>query len=369
MKELVILVYADRAYEDFVAPYIFYALKSNPNAFVEVVLDESDDFLARNEKLIFELRKVIGENFLIRQATISPSKCIKNTIRFLESTSISSEYIYIGDIDILVFENIVDTHTSLMVKYSLPFSNIIRKHKREDEVKRLTGLHFCKRDDYYPLPDLSDLDLLHRNDENVLYEIMKRKGLMVPDSFDIRPECGIHMSLSRDPIGRYFSKSKSIDLNKRSIGWGGTVYYEKFKKSLLDPDYQKLAPYFTTKFKFLSLTVESLADETFVQLQQVALTFGLDKRLYSTISKCDFGKLKGERKEAILQKDYNLALIITQKMLFIWNNDISLYLDLAWCYLALKDYDMASVAFKSVEGMPGGAIALENCNFYPPVIN
>ena len=364
MKDLLILAYADKGYEDFVIPYIYYALKSNREAFVEIILDSSDEFIESNEDVINLLKEFVGSNFLIRQSTISPENCIKNTIRFIEKASEPSKYIYIGDIDILIFDDLLSVHIPLIEKYRLPFSNIIRKVKQPDEPKRLTGLHFCETDKYYPLPDLSDLDLLKENDEHVLYEIMKRKGTMVSDSFLIRPECGIHMSLSRDPLGRYFTKSREVNFAKKSIGWGGDKYHNDYVASLKDSAYLKIQPYLSTKFKYLSLVLEAIAKKEFTQLQRIGMTYGYDKRLITTLTKVDYSELKKERRSLIEGKKFAEALSITKNMLLVWCNDTNLYFDLAWCYLALNDFENAEISFSFIEGMENGKQSLSDSSMY-----
>lgn len=89
-----------------------------------------------------------------------------------------TEYVYIGDIDIIVLDStIVDQHLKLMAKTGLPYSNRARGGPRA----QLSGLHFTRYDAYYPVPDVSDIDITQEVDEALLYKIVQRRGLPIQD--------------------------------------------------------------------------------------------------------------------------------------------------------------------------------------------
>lgn len=122
-----------------------------------------------------------------------------NSIRFIVEPELYRKYVYIGDIDILITENILDKHYHVFDK-GLEYSNLVR-----EGTKRLTGLHFCKYSNQYPLPNVDDLIVRFSNDEELLYSIMERKRLIFSDDvykkiIRIRPIHGIHMSVNRMPF-------------------------------------------------------------------------------------------------------------------------------------------------------------------------
>ncbi|MFM5248157.1 hypothetical protein, partial [Aeromonas caviae] len=184
---LLIYTYTDEKYSIFAVPYVFFALKHNPSACVEICFDNLLDFLDKNKNALAVLEKEFPGKYHFRQATISKSSgVIPNTIRFIDPPELKSEYLYIGDIDLLIFDDIMKVHTELMNDSGLSYSNIIRKNTVLTNTPRLSGLHFCRFDDYFPLPDLSDIDLTTANDEFVLYEIMRRKGVKLSTDFNLR---------------------------------------------------------------------------------------------------------------------------------------------------------------------------------------
>ena len=337
MTQLLILVYADKEYEDFVIPYIYYALTYNECACVEVILDHCEDFKSRYLGGLEELKTLFGERFLVRQSSYSKSDVLANTIRFIDKPITQSEYLYIGDIDILVLDDILSVHLPYMKANSLPFSNVIRPTKDPMSPKRLTGLHLCKASDYYPLPDLSDINLLSTNDEQVLYQIMERKGYMVPVSITFRPICGIHLSLNRDPIGRYNLKQKNINLEQKSAGWGVHKYNEKYLASILASEYSRVSVFFTIKFKFLALVIESLARGQFEQLQCHSFFYGFDKRLIAEDTVFSYERLTQTAARYKETKDFPSLINTLKKMLTIWNDDKLLYKELHDAYVNSGD--------------------------------
>lgn len=341
MTKLLILVYADKQYEDFVIPYIYYASEHNNDVKIEVILDHYEDFVARNSDGIDALKGIVGESFLLRQSSYSQSDVLPNTIRFLEVPRTQSEYIYIGDIDILILDDILGVHLPFVEKHNLPFSNAIRQSKDSSSPKRLTGLHLCKTNKYYPLPDLSDIDLLSTNDEHVLYRIMLKKGLMIPDSVTFRPICGIHMSLNRDPIGRYSLNNRKVNLHQKSVSWGAHKYNDKYLKSIFSPEYGRLSVYFTVKYKFLALVIESLAKKQFGQLQRDSFLYGFDKFLIADDTDFNYERLLDEVTKYSERREYPNLIKTLKKMITIWSDDLALYRQLSDAYLAIGDITSA----------------------------
>jgi len=201
-------------YENFVIPYIYFAEKSNPNSKFEFIVSDADRFFEKNDKSLMWLEKNMSVKPVVRSRdTVEIKPRIDNSIRFITSPKQFSNYVYIGDIDIMIFENILNWHKPIF-DAGLPYSNVVR-----NGTKRLTGLHLTKYDDYYPLPDIEDIVKDTVNDEEILYKIVERKGRLYDTArynavVKGRPIHGIHMSLNRLP----FSASSE------RVGWG--VSYE-----------------------------------------------------------------------------------------------------------------------------------------------
>lgn len=138
---------------------------------------------------------------------------LNNTIRFLEEPIIKDEYTYITDIDIICCEEIKTSHIKDMIAYNSNYSNMVRTNSN-----RMTGLHFTKTSSYYPLPNISDINI-GINDEMVLYNIVKKRE-QIDLSRKFRPVHGIHMSLNRPTVGG----SRTIP------GWGADVWKDKWKE-------------------------------------------------------------------------------------------------------------------------------------------
>ena len=93
-----------------------------------------------------------------------------------------------------------------MVKRNNKYSNMVRPHSH-----KLTGLHFSEYDAYYPVPKQKNYYII---DENLLYNIVKSKGIKIDHKTQYRPVFGIHASPSRPHIS-------SVGF----LGWGA----ENFK--------------------------------------------------------------------------------------------------------------------------------------------
>lgn len=217
-ERVVVFTHATSPYFRFVAPFIYFWLKSNSDVAVEVVVEKFSDYSARHSAEVDMLRAIFPDrHFNIRgyalDLTISP-----NTRRFIDVPSISGEYVYITDVDILILDNdVAAQHIQNMRQLGVPYSNIQRAG-----AKRLSGLHFSSFDRYYPIPDLSDVNLETENDEAVLYQIIERKGLQIVQG-SFRPIHGIHVSLHRPP----FLEGGDI------YGWGLSAPYLKHLSAII----------------------------------------------------------------------------------------------------------------------------------------
>ncbi|MGN4964090.1 hypothetical protein [Aeromonas dhakensis] len=352
---LLIYVYADEKYSMFAMPYVYFALKHNPSACVEICFDNLRDFLDKNKHALSILEREFPGKYHFRQATISKSSgIIPNTIRFIDPPELKSEYLYIGDIDLLILDDIMKIHTSLMKDSGLSYSNIIRKESVSTNYPRLSGLHFCYFDDYFPLPDLSDIDLSTANDEFVLYEIMRRKGVDLSTDFNVRPECGIHMSLSRTPTGYSSGAMANSFYTSGAHGWGGRHYYEKFINELSDEVYIKLSPYFDLRFRILVIALEAMIKGMERELHKYSLAYLCDRRLLTTSSKFTKVELYEKRSSKIRRKEYEYADMLGLEAINAWPFDISSWFKMAWLAFVRKDSLKGVQAILHIFDLPGG---------------
>lgn len=221
MPDLKLLFFTacDGEYEQFIAPYIFGALHSNREAKAEICVADPAAYRSSHAASLEILESRFANRFLIRGGDFSGR--FRNSVRFLETPELKSEYTYIGDIDILILEDIAPYHIAKMEKTGLPYSNVIRPNSQ-----RLSGLHFTRTEAYYPLPRLDGLDLTC-NDEMLLYQIVARRQKLPP--VHSRPVHGFHFSIRRNPCG-----SPPWDLEEKHI-----PAYLKLRN---DSDWQALLP-------------------------------------------------------------------------------------------------------------------------------
>jgi len=193
MTDLVIFTAANICDEPFVLPYMASCAWFNPNAAMEIRVENRVRFHAENNEGLAVLERHFPGRCLVTQGEYFSR--VPNSVRFLQKPSLAAEYVYIGDVDILVLEEIVPRHLQNMADLRLPYSNIERPHGKG----ALSGLHFTARDTFYP--QASDGTVSRINcDEYVLYDLIIARGLPMPDiSHRVRPIHGYHLSLNRDP--------------------------------------------------------------------------------------------------------------------------------------------------------------------------
>lgn len=212
-------------YVNYVVPYITSALYFNQESRAEILTDrnclsvDQIAFLDTYFKDRWEVR-ILEKPFI---NYVSNSKLTKS-IRWLSVPKSTTDYIYIGDADILVLEsNIEDEHSKHAKFIEKPYSNMVRPHPTK---LKLTGLHFVNRQEYYSVINYAFLDHIITNirdgkiaskylDEILLYNIVKR-AFGVPNKnklsrlenkdnqwqqVDFRPTHGIHTTLSRPWTG------------------------------------------------------------------------------------------------------------------------------------------------------------------------
>ncbi|WP_413166749.1 FkbM family methyltransferase [Capilliphycus salinus ALCB114379] len=264
---------ANQAYEKFVPVYIFCCLKHNQDAYVEICLENSSEYISKNSECFQILSQVFPDKFHLRNANFV--KILPNSVRFLETPQKFNhcEYVYIGDIDILIMEgDICKKHLHNMNVNNLPFSNIIRPGTLHSEFPRLTGLHFAPFQLQYPLPDVSDIPVRTANDEFLLYTMMSRKGVMVPESATYRPGHGIHISMNRHPLGW-------IDKGKLKPGWMIEPYSQAFIQMMKDRDFQLLYPFLDLEIKNCLTLIENIARNEFDRFSEFCQKFVITRSL------------------------------------------------------------------------------------------
>lgn len=360
--KLLIYVYADEQYYPFVVPYIYFALRNNQKARVEVKLKNKKKFMSEHGQAIEMLNKLYCGRFSLYQCGFNYNeKVIPNTIRFIEPATDIAEYLYIGDIDLLVFEDICDIHIPRLIDEVRPFSNIVRDCSANKP--RLTGLHFCKYDDFYPLPDISDFDLSVENDEYILYELVKRKGLNIDYDYKYRPECGIHMSLNRDPVGRYVNTKSRYSAESSSLSWGGQYYYTKLLDQIQDQDFMLLYPYLSIEFRFLLLNLEAIAKDKFYSLHWLAVSYTVDKRLIFNESKFDLTKFNSRRDYLINNGDLDGALSLSAKACFLWPKNLDVLKKFLYLLISTSNYVLATLIVVRILDLDRSNKMISDLNF------
>ncbi|MDI4661945.1 MULTISPECIES: hypothetical protein [Cobetia] len=199
--KLLFFTVANKKYYKFVPLYIFFALSYNPDSDIEIVVEDVEDFFSIHGPALDYIDNNFSSKIKIRGSDLF-GKIKPHTIRFLEEPE-STEYthVYIGDVDILILEHdILGLHLSHMDKNNLSFSNIVRPKTVADKYPRLTGCHFAPKEIQYPIPSLSDLDIKNFNDERILHEILKRKGVFISVENKYRPIHGLHISPNRKVV-------------------------------------------------------------------------------------------------------------------------------------------------------------------------
>jgi hypothetical protein len=243
MKKLMTNVFTccNGKYNDFIPLFILSNLYHNDNVFVEVGTDEYSEISNTNSiKLLnklypnrFKLRYSNFNNYLIgnTQYPVSP-----NTVRFIETPEIKTEYVYISDVDIICLtKNFSQVHIDYMKEFNQPYSNMVRNGKDS-----LTGLHFTPYNNHYPLSDFGDLLINDSNllsyDEKFLYLLVNKNYPIEINNNNFRPVHGIHVSLNRDPYG--------------DVGWGvNRDRYLRWVEFRNSDEFLTLEPSFSKKIK------------------------------------------------------------------------------------------------------------------------
>lgn len=211
LPEVLFFTCATGFYENFVTPYVFFAELHNPGSRYEFVIGDTKHFQTQNSATLHWLKENLGIEILLRErSSIALRPRMDHSLRFIAEPIEKAQYVYIGDVDVMLLENIMTWHRPVF-DAGLPYSNVVRTNSR-----KLTGLHLANYAKHYPLGAIDDLVLGIENDEELLYAIVERKGLLYDGNMHskvlaertiadqgyvpFRPVHGIHMSLNRLPI-------------------------------------------------------------------------------------------------------------------------------------------------------------------------
>ena len=195
-EALLFYTYADIKYHPFAALYPFFALKSNPQSIVEIVLSSPNAFINEYTDIINYYQKEFPGQVLY--SYIDHSDILPNSLRYVVQPQSCAKYVYIGDVDILLLEpNILLWHLRNIKQNQLDFSNVVRSG-----TKKLTGLHFIEYEKMFPVQIESNINLNTTTDEDLLYILMNAKGFKMPTGADLtaRPVHGLHISFFSRPL-------------------------------------------------------------------------------------------------------------------------------------------------------------------------
>lgn len=234
-----------KPYEEFIVPFIFFALQSNPESFVEAIVVDVKAFCNTFKDELLTLREICGDNYLIRGFSRPLNHHIPNTYRFLEVPTVSAKYTYIADIDIMFLEPIVENYLKRWPagNPAPPYNNMIRKG-----TTRMTGVHFVITADYFTDALKAAQERLYRspktNDEMILYQMCESAFGPVDLEYAWRPIYGIHFSPNRGP-------EKVMDLITTPIYTKKFIeYIDKYTKMKSYPCFSRLINQLDTVFKF-----------------------------------------------------------------------------------------------------------------------
>ncbi len=232
---LTVYTVANRRYEPFVLPYAASVLATNANTVVEIGLEEPRRFERDNPDAL----ELLGDRLVLSRVEFNNAP---NSIRFVTEPSTRADYVYIGDIDILIVEPIAPSHLASMAKSGLPYSNIVRPGQ-----ERLTGLHFTAWDAFYPLTRIDCRSTIGL-DEYYLWRIIQDRGLpLPPPELKFRPLHGFHLTLSQHP---------------RTYGWGGVtnaLYMDLYQQMRTSETWVAMLPLFDHRYRALLSIFEAMA--------------------------------------------------------------------------------------------------------------
>jgi len=251
----VLYTWCDAAYEDFAALFALSALAHNADVTVEIGVEDRDAYLRAHDAGWDVLRWAFPERAVVR--TVAPvvdgERVAAPTVRFVTEPATPAAFVYLCDVDLLVLERgIASAHRRNMRRTGAPYSNIVRPGTR-----RLTGLHFCRREAQFPLPALAGLPLgAFDQDEVVLYEVVRRKGIEIyDDPRRFRPVPGIHLSPNRAP------RPEAGPGGRRIPGWGIEQRAAAYRRFRADPAFIALRSRLSARLQDCLEEIDMVVDD------------------------------------------------------------------------------------------------------------
>ena len=249
LNRTTVLVSATGYYHIFAIPYVASYSFFNKDTRFEIYVDDVELFSEKYKDGISKLKDFHGMDIIkIKKidTTILGDNFQQATPRFVQQPDVKTEFIYIGDVDVLILDSMItDQHIHNMKMNGLPFSNVLRNDEGNSFSQvgpRLSGLHFTEWDAYYPLPE----KLTKQNEassEHLLFEIVKSKIGNFEIKHSFRPIHGFHISdklhtwdpqstqqigLHTEYLTNYFSLRKSDYWNEMKS------YFDEVFQSWLD---------------------------------------------------------------------------------------------------------------------------------------
>ena len=254
---------ADRKYQDFSLLFALSNLHHVDNSVVEIGLEDPESFASENERALSLLDETFGHGRVILRSArfqVNGRRVRPGTVRFMETPS-PAEYVYITDIDIITLDPALpDAHIAFMKRRNLPYSNSVRI----PDPSRMSGLHFARYDDWYPLPVVEDL-IDRMSDERVLRAICERKRLPVQEEEWFRPVHGIHISPNRSPFGETRN-------GVRLPGWSIEPHIKAYRRFADAPIMREMRPLFSERLqcylKDIDCVCTALATKTVNDVKQ-----------------------------------------------------------------------------------------------------
>lgn len=263
VNTLCITTVVNEMYQEFIPWFVYFIKESYPEYYISIFL------IGKANKKVRRCLDLIGGNFCLHENCYSGYPANVLITKCLRWTNYSDEfekfdYIYTGDIDMLICKeepSLLQQHIQHCDFIGLPYSNQIRGFGDwKNKPRRLTGLHFVKRNEWYTAMRniMIKYDrLLQKNcvtygqNEVMLYQMVKESSLKLPKEIDeisdseyrFRPHHGLHLGLWRSPntdqkLKTFFPRTKA--------GWKNCVspihvqYLSQFKKMQQDVIYTQL---------------------------------------------------------------------------------------------------------------------------------
>ena len=246
---LCFMMACDKKYSSFIVPFVYFSSLFNKNAAYEfLIAGELDNGVAES---IEKLKELLGVKITLRFF-----KDFSNAelLRFVEEPSEDYDYVYIGDIDIFILEDVLPFHIKRLPITGIVYDNVIRPNNKN----YLSGLQFCTRE-YFKLTKkarekYAKESNLKECNERTLLKIVNESGLksyLAKDTNEFtkaRPVHGVHVSLNRRPFAP--KSPMSFTFGEYEDAFFSAMSTDMFKN--------KIYPLFTKFMKGIFSTVEKL---------------------------------------------------------------------------------------------------------------